>query len=112
MDQKDRRVGFKVDRQHVSEPRPRLAVQSLRHHLSVHDGDVHEEKEDDKDIVHESQQAEQRLREDVERRGQVSERPDEAEKNSNPEHPEEAAHGEHLPEGMTQQGGHISQPVH
>lgn len=89
-----------------------LAVQSLRDHLSVHDGDVHKEEQDYKEIIHESQEPEKRLGEDVERRGQVGERADQAEKDSNPEHPEEATHREHLPEGVTQQGGHISQPVH
>ena len=89
-----------------------LAVQSLCDHLSVHDRDVHEEKQDHKEIVHESQEAEECLGDDVEWRGQVGERSHQAEKNSDPEHPEEAAHWEHLSEGVAEQGGHISQPVH
>ena len=93
-------------------PSAHLAVQPLRNHLSVHDRDVHEEKQDYKEIIHESQEAEKRLGEDVERRGQVGESTNEAEENTNPEHPEEAAHGEHLPEGMTEQSGNISQPLH
>lgn len=31
--------------------------QSLRHHLTIHDGDVDEEEQDDKEIIHEAQQA-------------------------------------------------------
>lgn len=89
-----------------------LAVQSLRDHLSVHDGDVHKEEQDDKEIVHEPQETEKGLWEDVERRHQVGECADEAEEDSDPEHPEEATNRKHLPKGMTQQGGHISQPVH
>ena len=80
-----------------AKPRPlsmseHLAVQSLCDHLSVHDRDVHEEKQDHKEIVHESQEAEECLGDDVEWRGQVGERSHQAEKNSDPEHPEEAAH--------------------
>lgn len=89
-----------------------LAVQSLCNHLSVHDWDVYKEKQDYKEIVHEAQKSEKCFGEDVERRGQVGEGTNEAEKNSDSEHPEEAAHGKHLPEGMTQQGGHVPQPVH
>lgn len=89
-----------------------LAVQSLCNHLSVHDRDVHKEKQDYKEIVHESQETEEGLGEDIERRGQVRERADQAEKNPNSEHPEEATHGKHFSEGMTKQGGHVSQPVH
>lgn len=89
-----------------------LAVQSLRDHLSVHDGDVHEEKQDYKEIVQETQKTEQGFREDVKWRGQVGEGTDQAEQDSNPEHPEETPDGEHLPEGVTEQGGHIPQPVH
>ncbi|TNN71453.1 hypothetical protein EYF80_018287 [Liparis tanakae] len=43
------------------------------------------------------------LGEDVERRGQVGDCSHKAEKNPNPEHPEEATHREHLPKGMTEQ---------
>lgn len=89
-----------------------LAVQSLRDHLSVHDGDVHEEEQDYKEIVHETQKAEKGFREDVERRGQVGEGANQAEQDSNPEHPEETTHGKHLSEGVAEQGGHIPQPVH
>lgn len=89
-----------------------LAVQSLSNHLPVHDRDIHKEKEDYKEIVHESQKTKERFGENVERRGQVSDRPDQAEENSNPEHPKEATHSKHLSEGMTKQGGHIPQPVH
>lgn len=89
-----------------------LAIQSLCDHLSVHDGDVHEEKQDYKEIVHETQKTEKGFRKDVERRGQVGEGSNQAEEDSNPEHPEQTTHGKHLPESMTEQGGHIPQPVH
>lgn len=92
--------------------REHLAVQSLCDHLSVHDRDVHKEEKDDKEIIHESQETEKCLGDDVERRGQVCDCANQAEKNSNPEHPEEATYREHLSKGMTEQGGHVSQPVH
>lgn len=89
-----------------------LAVEPLRHHLPVHDGDVDEEEQDDEEVVHEAQQAKQRLRQDVQRRGQVGERAHQAKQDADAEHPEEAADREHLPEGMAEQGGYIPQPVH
>lgn len=89
-----------------------LAVQSLCHHFSVHDRDVHKQEKNYEEIVHETQKAKKRFREDVKRRGQVGDCTDQAEKNSNPEHPEETTHCKHLPEGVTQQGGYIAQPVH
>jgi len=90
----------------------RLPVQSLRDHLSVHDRDVHEQEKDYKEIVHEAQKAEKRFGDDVKRRRQVGDRTNQAQEDSNPEHPEEAAHRKHLPEGVTKQGGNIPQPVH
>lgn len=89
-----------------------LAVKPLRHHLPVHDGDVDEEEQDDKEVIHEAQQAKQRLRQDVQRRGQVGERADQAKQDADAEHPEEATDREHLPEGMAEQGGYVPQPVH
>lgn len=89
-----------------------LSIQSLSDHLPVHDWDVHKQKEDDEEVVHESQKAKERFREDVERWGQVRDGTNKTEKNANPEHPEEPAHWKHLPEGVTKQGGNIAQPVH
>lgn len=89
-----------------------LAVQSLRDHFSVHDGDVHKQEEDHEEIVQETQEAEKRFGENVERGGQVGDGAYETEKNSNPEHPEETAHRKHLPEGVTKQGGYVAQSVH
>lgn len=89
-----------------------LAVQSLRDHLAIHDGDVDEEQEDHEEVVHESQEAKKSLGDEVERRREVGDGADEAEKNPDPEHPEQAAHRKHLPEGVAEQGGHVSQPVH
>lgn len=65
-----------------------LAVQSLRDHLPVHDRDIDEEEEDDEEVVHESEKAEKRLGEDVERRGQVGEGSNQTEENSDSKHPE------------------------
>lgn len=48
-----------------------LTVQSLRDHLPVHDRDVNKEKQDYKEIIHESQETKKCLREDVEWRRQV-----------------------------------------
>lgn len=79
-----------------------LSVQSLCHHFSVHDRDVNEEEDDDEEIVHEAQQTEKGLGHEVERRRQVGEGPDQAEEDPDPEHPEQPAHGEHLPEEVTQ----------
>lgn len=90
----------------------RLTVESLRHHFSVHDGDVDEQQQDHEKIVQEAQQAEQGLGQDVERRRQVGDGANEAEKDPDPEHPEEATHGKHLPEGMTEQRGNVSKSVH
>lgn len=87
-------------------------VESLRHHFSVHDGDVDEQQQDDEEVVQEAQQAEQSLRQDVERRRQVGDGANEAEKDPDPEHPEEAAHREHLPEGVTEERGNVSESVH
>lgn len=56
-----------------------LAIQSLCDHLSVHNRDVHKEQQDYKEIVHESQETEERLGEDVEWRGQVGESTNQAE---------------------------------
>lgn len=89
-----------------------LAIQSLRNHLSVHDRYVHKKKQDYKEIVHESQETEKCLWEDVKGGGQIGDCTNQAEKYSNSEHPEESTHRKHLPKGMTKQGGHISQPVH
>lgn len=92
--------------------RLRSAVESLRHHFSVHDGDVDEQQQDDEEIIQEAQQAEQSLGQDVERRRQVGDGANQAEKDPDPEHPEEAAHREHLPEGVTEERGNVSQSVH
>ncbi|MEQ2182638.1 hypothetical protein GOODEAATRI_024363, partial [Goodea atripinnis] len=83
----------------------------LRDHFSVHDRDVHKQEEDHKEVVHETQKSKKRFGENVERRGQVGNGTDETEKNSNPEHPEESAHRKHLPEGMTEQGGDVTQSI-
>lgn len=88
------------------------AVESLRHHFSVHDGDVDEQQQDDEEIIQEAQQAEERLRQDVQRRRQVGDGANEAEQDPDPEHPEEAAHREHLPEGVTEERGNVSESVH
>lgn len=87
-------------------------VESLRHHFSVHDGDVDEQQQDDEEVIQEAQQAEQSLRQDVERRRQVGDGANEAEKDPDPEHPEEAPHREHLPEGVTEERGNVSESVH
>lgn len=89
-----------------------LAVEPLRHHLPVHDGDVDEEEQDHEEVVHEAQQAKQRLRQDVQWRGQVGERTNQAKQDADAEHPEETPHGEHLPEGMAEQGRYVPQSVH
>lgn len=91
---------------------PQLTVESLRHHFSVHDGDVDEQQQDDEEIIQEAQQAEQSLGQDVQRRRQVGDGADEAEKDPDPEHPEEAAHREHLPEGVAEERGDVYEPVH
>ena len=93
-------------------PRPRSAVEPLRHHLPVHDGDVDEEEQDDQEVVHEAQQAEQGLGQEVQRGHQVGEGAHQAQKDPEAKHPEQAAHGEELPEGVAQQGGHVAQSVH
>lgn len=89
-----------------------LTVESLRHHLSVHDGDVDQQQQDHKEVVQEAQQAEQSLRQDVQRRRQVGDGSHEAQEDPDPEHPEESAHREHLPEGVAEQRGDVSESVH
>lgn len=41
--------------------------QSLGHHLTIHDGDVNKEEQNDKEIVHEAQQADHTFRDEVQR---------------------------------------------
>lgn len=72
--------------------RGRSPSQSLGHHLAVHDGDVYEEQQDHKQVVHEPQQAEERLGDKVQRGGQVRQRPHQAQQDAEAEHPEEPAH--------------------
>lgn len=85
--------------------------QSLRHHLTVHDGDVDEEEEDDEEIIHEAQQTDHALRDEVQRRGQVRQRAHQTQQDPDAEHPEEAADGEHLSEGVPEQRGNVPQTV-
>lgn len=88
------------------------AVESLRHHLSVHDGDVDEQQQDDEEVIQEAEQAKQSLGQDVQRRRQVGDGSHQAEQDPDPEHPEEAAHREHLPEGVTEERGNVPESVH
>lgn len=87
------------------------AGQPLRHHLTVHDGDVDEEEEDDEEIIHEAQQPDHALRDEVQRRGQVRQRAHQTQQDPDAEHPEEAADGEHLSEGVPEQRGNVPQTV-
>lgn len=87
-------------------------IESLRHHLSVHDGDVDQEEQDDQEVIHEAQQAEEGLWQEVERGHQVGEGAHQTQQDPDAEHPEQAAHGEELPKGVAQQGGYVSQAVH
>jgi len=96
----------------VAHRRLRSAVQSLRHHLPVHDGDVDKEQQDDQEVVHEAQQAEEGLGQEVQRRHQVGERAHQTQQDAHAEHPEEAAHGEEFPEGVAQQRGHVAEVFH
>lgn len=89
-----------------------LTVESLRHHFSVHDGDVDEQQQDHEEIIQEAEQAKQSLGQDVERRRQVGDGAHEAEEDPDAEHPEEAAYREHLPEGVTEQSGNVPESVH
>lgn len=85
--------------------------QPLRHHLTVHDGDVDEEEQDDEEVVHEAQQPHHALGDEVQRRGQVRQRAHQTQQDPDAEHPEEAADGEHLSERVPQQRRDVPQTV-
>lgn len=92
-----------------SRPRLRLgsSCQSLCHHLPIHNGNIDEEEENDKEVIHEAQQAEESLWDEVKRRGQVCECPHQAQQDTDAKHPEQTSDREHLPEGMAQECGDV-----
>lgn len=88
------------------------AGQPLCHHLTIHDGDVNEEEQNDKEIIHEAQQADHTFWDKVQWGRQVGQRSHQTQQNPNAKHPEETADGEHLSESVPKQRGHVSQAVH
>jgi len=67
----------------------------------VNDADVDGDEQDDKEIIEQSEESEHGFREDVERRDEVEEGKQTAEKHSEAEHPDETTERKHLGDAVS-----------
>jgi len=84
---------------------------SLGEEPAVDDSHVDGEQQDDKKVVQETEHAEQRLGDHVQRRDKVHEGSEEAEHDPNAEHVHEARDGEELATQVTHQGWQVPDVV-